>query len=184
MLVILCPPLVCVMEEDSICAPDKYATPLMSPVPVWWAGTADLWYIFCACQQRVRVSVCVGGWRWSFQGDFNIYYRFPLLLCFIWSQRLSHLSSDHPSPSLHSLSLSVFCLPFLFISPCHLPVKPPSLKLLVFLHPSLCFWNFSHLTFIAVFLLWAAFTSSASLSMPLFSPTISVYSFRKTTAYL
>lgn len=116
MLVILCPPLVCVMEEDSICAPDKYATPLMSPVPVWWAGTADLWYIFCACQQRVRVSVCVGGWRWSFQGDFNIYYRFPLLLYVSSGVNVSPICPQIIPPLLFILCLCPFSVYHFFSS--------------------------------------------------------------------
>lgn len=57
----------------------------------------------------VRVSVCGCGWSWSFQGDFNIYYCFPLLLeassealpslLFLYLSFLSAISSHQPLSS-------------------------------------------------------------------------------------
>lgn len=167
------PPII--SEEDSIRAYDKYATPVMSIVPAWWAGPADLWYILCMCQ-RVwgcqRVSVCWRGWSRSFQGDFNIYCCLPLWWDVSSEVNVSPFASSSPflffSPSTisshQSSVVSLLCPPLWSVSPDWYFCTSP-----------FCFENFPPLTFVAAF-----FSRSASFSMPLFVLAISVYSFQKT----
>lgn len=124
----------------------------MSTVPVWWDDTADLWHI-CACVsacEGVGVCRCVG-WSWNFQGDFNIYYCFPLLLDVSFEVTVSLPLFFHClCPSL--CLFFFFCLPFLLFSFCLLPVVPlqTGISLDCFLHTSLCFWKFSPLSHLSL----------------------------------
>lgn len=117
------------------------------------------WYCrFMVYFVRASACVCGSGWSWSFQGDFNIYYCFPLLLDVSSEVNVSPIC-PHFSPPFSSSSVFVPLTAFFFSfhqplsSPCYTPISEADwcFSRLVFLHPSLCFWNFSLLTFIAVF---------------------------------
>lgn len=132
----------------------------------------------------VRVSVCGCGWSWSVQGDFNIYYCFPLLLD-VWSEvNVSPICPPFSSSSVFFLLIGFFflCLLFLLISHCHLPFVTPYLRQT---GTSLDWYFFASGTFplshylLFFFLFFVLPSLTASFSIPLFSPSLYI-TFKRT----
>lgn len=141
---------------------------------------------FVRASACVRVSVCGCGWSWSFQGDFNIYYCFPLLL------DVSSEVNVSPICPHFSLRLSVFVSLtasfFLSSISSHLPLS--SLCCTPYQNTGISsdWYFFASRTFPLSHLLVFFLSVLPSLTLlpsqsPLFF-SISIYYFQKTTAYL